>query len=210
MTNSLKKIRLPLKVWIMAAILTTIFCGLIYAEVQQNYRTSADDPQTQIAQDLSNVLSQGAPPDQVVPQNGTDMAASLQPFVIIYDATDTVVASSALLDGKTPTPPSGTFDAAKAKGETRFTWQPKTGVRIAVVMIKYSAGGKDGYVLAGRSLLEIEKRENNLLLTDSIAWVITLIVTLLVAFLMFEDKEPHEHHDHHEHPGEHHHNHTET
>lgn len=167
--------------WFMIVIAVTCLCGLIYLTVQQSYRISANDPQVQMAEDTASSLERGQELVSFV-ERKIDIAQSLAPFLIVYDANGSVITSSALLDGNTPQLPSGVFDSVNTNGEDRFTWQPKEGVRIAAVVTKYK-GIRSGYILAGRSLREVENREDRLLWQVVLALVATLIVTLLPLIL---------------------------
>lgn len=173
-----------LKLFLPLAVLATLTCGLIYATAQQVYRQSANDPQVQIAEDISGILQKGAPPEAIVGQNKTDIGKSLAAFVIIYDSSRSAVISSAVLDGKTPVVPKGVFDSADKRGENIFTWEPKDAVREAVVLRKYQGSAK-GYVLVGRSLREVEKRVDSLTKSIGIAWAVILVGTF--ATLLFVD-----------------------
>jgi len=99
-----------------------------------------------------------------------------------YLAPGTPVGSSVSLNGKLPTLPSGVFDKAKQAGGNRFTWEPQKGVRIAAVVMKFSSSSSSGYVLAGRSLKEIEKREQDLLYMTLIAGVAVLVLSFLATW----------------------------
>src|SRR4051812_42163598 len=113
--------------WLPLGVAIVMFSGLVYVAVQQNYRALANDPQIQIAQDISNAITQGTPPDSIVPPNPTvDITQSLAPFVAIYNATGTPIGSSVGVDGKLPVLPGGVFDYVKMHGEERLTWQPKS------------------------------------------------------------------------------------
>ena len=81
-------------------------------------------------------------------------------------------------------------------GEDRFTWQTSTGLRFATILIHFSAtsatssstnssivpvsGGaiSSGFVLAARSLREIENRESQLALMVFMGWVVSVIILL--------------------------------
>ena len=52
------------------------------------------------------------------------MAASLAPYLIVFDDAGRPIASSARLAGAPPVPPPGVFDYTRAAGEDRITWQP--------------------------------------------------------------------------------------
>lgn len=165
----------------------TLVCGLVYFVVQQNYRTSANDPQIQIAEDTADLMEQGASASAMIPNHTVDIAKRLAPYAIVYDNTGNVLASSAQLDGKTPELPSGVFDFVRSHGQTRFTWQPKAGVRSAVAVVSYR-GGKGGFVLAGKSLREVETREKKLLVQMVLGWAFIMAATFaaVVAFMFLK------------------------
>ena len=178
------------KAWLPFAVVIIILSGLAYVAVQQNYRMSANDPQIQVAEDVSTAIALGqAAPDTIVPATPTqDMTQSLSAFVIIYSATSSPIGSSVGLDGKIPPLPAGVADYASVHGQDRFTWEPKPGVRIAAV-VSHFAGPVPGYVLVGRSLKEIEIRENNLTIMTAVAAAIGLVLVFLVLFLVSTSRE---------------------
>lgn len=150
--------------WAPLAVVITLLSLLVYAAVQQNFRQTANDPQIQLSEDSATSLNNGANPQSLVPTTKVDMAKSLSPYLIIFDDTGKVVASSVQLDNSTPQPPSGVFDNARQYNQNRLTWEPKDGVRSAIVVTKYN----NGFVLSGRSLREVEVREDKL-------WLMVLI-----------------------------------
>ncbi len=174
--------------WLPGALVLTIACGFTYVAVQQVYRQGADDPQIQMAADAAARLDAGADAASVVPSETVDVAQSLAVFVIVYSADDAPVASSARLDGATPTPPTGVLEAARTKGENRVTWQPQPGVRIASVEVA-AADGR--VVLAGRSLREAEARVDRLTQMAGLAWLGGLFA-LLVVTVVFDLIKRHE------------------
>lgn len=161
--------------WLPLGVLAVLMCGLVYVAVQQSYRTSADDPQIQMAHDARAALATGTPPAQLVPQNTIDMAQSLAPYLIIYDTTGHAVASSVTLNGQAPAPPSGVFDSARSQGINKLTWMPQPGVRSAIVVVSYDGG----YILAGRSLKVVEQREDNLVHIIIVACAASLFFTFV-------------------------------
>ena len=163
--------------WVPLAIAVTLLCGVVYAAVQQSYRQGANDPQVQMATDAATALGGGQPASAVVPAAKVQMASSLAPYLIVYDDAGRVVAASVELNGATPPLPPGVLDAARARGEDRVTWQPASAVRSAAVVVRYG-GAQPGFVLAGRSLREVEARVDQLTLMIGAAWVITLGATL--------------------------------
>jgi len=175
--------------WLPLAVAIIILSGLAYAVVQQNYRMSANDPQIQIAEDVAQAVSTNrTSPDSIVPPEPTaEIAKSLSTFVVVYSATGTPIGSSVLFDGKMPVVPPGVLEKAKAQGETRVTWQPKPGSRYAVV-VDYFGGKEPGYVLAGRSLKEVEIRESQLAMISAVAAAIALLLTFMTIFLLLKSK----------------------
>lgn len=164
------------------AAVATILCALVYAAVQQDLRQTANDPQIQVAEDLASLLASG----RLVNPNITDkvdIAASLKTFVMVYDQNGNLVSGSAFLDDAAPQIPKGIFDSVKANGEDRVTWEPKPGVRAAIVVVPYESSTVSGFVVAGRSLREVEKRENKTMLFSSAAWVAAMLAILFFAWL---------------------------
>ena len=108
-----------------------------------------------------------------------DLTQSLATFTVIYSAAHDVLASGGQINGATPSLPSGVFAYVDKHGEDRFTWQPASNVRIAAVVERVADNG--GYVLTGRSLHEVENRENQL--TDEVmaGWVVALFGTFLAS-----------------------------
>lgn len=154
---------------------------MVYGAVQQDIRRGANDPQIQIAEDTAAILDSGAPITSAVPPFRVDIARSLTPYIIVFDKSASPSAATAQLDGQIPKVSSGVFKYVTKYGQEWFTWEPKTGVREAVVLKKYSGG----FVLAGRSIREVEKRELWIEMMVAGAWLFTLGTTF-VATLFFE------------------------
>jgi len=167
--------------WLLTAVLLTATIGAIYIATQQDLRLSANDPQIQLAEDSANPLKTSDFQDQVIPSGKIDIRSSLAPFQIYYDDQGREVVSQATLDGESPTLPAGLFDNARKNTEVRFTWQPKDQVRIAAILVHSSTN--NGFVLAGRSLRKVEKRENQLAITLGTIWIATLFLLLLLSWL---------------------------
>ena len=160
-----------LRVWLPIAVAVTLLCVLTFTLVQQDLRQTANDPQIQMAEDTAAALAAGTPVASLVASARVDIAASLNTFLIVYDNRGHVTASSATLDGKTPALPEGVLTSARTSGEDTVTWEPRSGVRVAAVVVPVRTGGS---VLAGRSLREIEMRESDLLGSTALAWLFIL------------------------------------
>lgn len=168
--------------WIPMGIAVTLLSGLIYATVQQAIRVSANSPQIQMAEDAAADMERKVVPGAIIPKVNVDMADSLAPFMIVYDDMGTVLASSVQLDGEVPKLPKGVLDYVREHKEDRVTWEPKPGVRVAAVIVRY-VDGDHGFVLAGRSLREVEKLENKIFVHVAIGWAVTMVATLFSYYL---------------------------
>jgi hypothetical protein len=169
----IRKLVTILASWLPMAILTVGICFLVYGAVQQALRQSANDPQIQMAEDAAAALAKGAAVEAVVPAAEVDVQHSLAPFLIVYDDNGTVLKTSGLLNGQVPPLPPGVLGYTRIRGQDRVTWEPQHGVRMAAVVVRYQ-GQQSGYVLAARSLREVEKRE------DQVFWISGLAMLCLL------------------------------
>jgi hypothetical protein len=163
-----------------SASVAVLACLVLTVVVQQDLRQGADDPQHQLAEDAVARLGAGDAPAAVVNGPTVDLATSLAPFLAIYDSEGNVLATNGELDGKAPVPPQGVLATASHSGIDRVTWQPRAGVRSAIVVLRWAGGT----VLAGRSLRRVEEIEANvegLALAGAVALVALAAVASLVA-----------------------------
>jgi hypothetical protein len=167
---------------VVLAGMATVLALALYVIPQQVLRTGADDPQVQLATDLAARLdfygvTSGLQQGALVNSGGVvDMARSLSPFLIVYDDQGRALGSNAQLDGQTPVPPKGVFDYVRTHGEERVTWQPVYGsraVRIAAVVERVN-GSQPGFVLAGRSMREVQARIGHVQNLAGLAWLAML------------------------------------
>jgi len=173
------------RTWLPLAVAVIALSGLVYVSVQQDLRMGANDPQIQIAEDGATAIAAGTTSKAFVATFPTiDMGKSLAPFVIVVDDSGEVAYSSATLNGTTPVPPQGVLDYAKQYGENRLTWEPAPNVRIAAVVTRIDSEKHAGWVIAGRSLREVEVREDQLMKQIETALIITLIGTLIAAWVV--------------------------
>jgi hypothetical protein len=148
-------------IWLISAFILSAATIISYTAMQQALRLSANWPQVQLAEDGAAAIASGQAASSVVPSNSIDIATSLAPFVIVYDAGGNVVASSGQLNGEAPKIPAGVLDYAVKNGEDRVSWTPNKDVRVAAVVEKIQ-GGPGGSILAGRSLRETERLINKI------------------------------------------------
>jgi hypothetical protein len=175
----LSKLSNIIRYWLPLAAVITLLSGLIYLAVQQSLRWGANDPQIQMAEDAGAALATGGTPASVLPAAQVEISSSLAPFLVVFNDSGEPLASSARLHGAAPALPPGIFDYTRQKGEDRVTWQPEPGVRIAAVVVSFG-GTQPGFVLAGRSLREVEIRATQAEQITGIAWLVTLVVSLFV------------------------------
>jgi hypothetical protein len=172
-----------LRLFLPAAAVATVGAGLVYGEAQHALRSSANDPQIQMAEDAASRLDAGAAPAAVVPSDRVELATSLASYLIVFDRSGHVLASSATVHGRPPDFPEGVFANVSAARVTTVTWQTSTGERSATAVAAYSGG----YVVAGRSLREVETRDTDSLLLAIAGWLAMLIaggVAAVVAALL--------------------------
>ncbi len=171
-----------IRYWIPLAIVITVLSLFVYIVAQQVIRQSANDPQVEISEDLAQHLSTGAQIPQFDQGDKVMIDKSLRTFIAIYNKKKLPLASNISLDGKQISPPDGVFDYADTHGQNRLTWQPKPGVRSAIVVTAYN-DKSSGYILVGRSLREVEKREDTLSLQFLFFWIITMAGSLFASFI---------------------------
>jgi len=166
--------------WIPLAVGISAIFFTMYAVIQQDIRMDANDPQIQMAEDLANSLNNGQNPTVLGKIN---IAQSLAPFTILYDKNLNIASTNAYLNGTIPTVPTEALSGHKdtdIQGESRITWQPEEGVRLATVIVNYN----NGYVVVGRNMREIEIREDQQFQLIFIGWIIALIATLSAVIFM--------------------------
>jgi hypothetical protein len=178
----MKIIRTALKLWLPLAAVITVLAGLVYLAVQQSYRMGANDPQIQMAEDAAAALAAGQAAQSIVPVGKIDIAQSLAPYLIVFDASGKPIASNAVLHGQTPDVPPGIIDYTRQHGEDRISWQPEAGVRSAAIIVAAN-GGQAGFVLAGRSMREVEKRIDQFGQLAALFWMLGMGAALGLVFL---------------------------
>lgn len=138
-------------------------------------RSSANDVGIQTAQDATAALNNNASPQGLVAGH-VDLQKSLAPFIIIYDKLGEAVAGNGYIGNEIPTIPFGVLNASKNTAYHAVTWQPQSAIRLASVSVK----ANDFYVVAGKSLKQVESHENQALLLVFIGWILCCSVTVTV------------------------------
>lgn len=176
----------PWFILLIKFLIITVVFGTIYTISQQVLRMDVNDPQIQIAEDVAANLGTGTDPQTYNYKQKTDIGKSLATFLVIYDNSGKAIASSATLNNQFPSIPSGVFDFVRKYGEDKVTWQPTSDLRVALVVTQY----KDGFVAVGRSIREVESREDKILLLVGFGYLLTLIFFGLKIFLHQKLEKP--------------------
>jgi hypothetical protein len=172
--------------WILSAVITTLVCGLIGVVVQQLHRQGANDPQIQIAKEMSDAFLNNQFTEETLKSSfetfvpskiQVHLETSLSPWIQIYDASGENMHSSAVTSDAQSVPhvSKGVFASVDKHGERRITWQPKKGIRQAIVVTKFS-GLRNGYIIVGRSLAEAENRIGSMWMFIGIEWFVMMVL----------------------------------
>lgn len=175
------------RIFLPYAAVITLFTGMSYAVGQQVMRQGANDPQMLITNDMMLRLESGTPANAFIAEP-VEISKSLSSFITVYDAAGKIVVTSSYLDGSPADLPQGIIPYVNAHGRDVFTWQPRRGVRLAVVAEKYQYKGQTGYVAVGRSLREVESRIDKLGYQLLTGWVIslgTVFFSLIIGELLY-------------------------
>lgn len=170
--------------WLPLAIVMTVLSGLVYVTVQQSLRMGANDPQIQMSEDIAQQLANGQTVAAFLPPTTVEISQSLAPYVMIFNDAGQLVAGNAKLDGQAPNLPMGIFPYAKLHLQARQTWQPRVGVRSALIVTRYDGSKGSGFVAVGRSLREVEVREEQALLLTGFGWFVAMVGALCAVVIL--------------------------
>src|SRR5439155_18168923 len=110
-----------LALWVPVAVAVTGLSALVYGAVQQDLRQGANDPQIQMAEDAAARLNAGVAPNTVIPSDQVELSGSLSSYVMVFDAENRLIASSAQLNGQAPPFPPSVFDSAETARSEEHT-----------------------------------------------------------------------------------------
>jgi hypothetical protein len=180
----MKTLKNIIRRWLPIGLIIIMLSGLAYLLAQQILRQNANDPQVQMAEDAAALLSNEKNESLPIPDEMIDYGKSLAPFLIVFDDAGNVVGSSGKLNDIIEVPPAGVLDYVREHGEDRVTWQPSPTTRVAAVIVRVE-GVHPGFVLAGRSLREVEER-SNMLLSLVLLGLIVMLATSLILVVALE------------------------
>jgi hypothetical protein len=174
--------RTEFRLWLAIVGSATLLLGAAYSMVQQEARLSLNDRPVSVTDSAKRLLESGSEPSDVVARQKTNLSQDDWLFTIVTDSSRHVLASSAILNGKTPLPPKGVFDYTQKHGSDTITWQPAKNVRLATYASTYKTDTGSGFVISGQSLKQTEDRLNKITFIAFAAWVI--IVAWVSAILL--------------------------
>lgn len=164
----------------LATMTVAIVFSLILA--QQALRLSANETITQLSEDTSGALEAGTAATLLASPTPVRIDKSLAPYVIITNTDGAVVASSGQLNGTSPVPSLDTLQSSTSNGIAYVSWLPNGATRQAIVIKPYHGPSGSGFVVAGRSLREIEKSNDVFLQLAIIAWISGFLALGLLCF----------------------------
>lgn len=135
---------------IVAVAAYLLFAGglaTLYVVVQQDGRQAVEDAPRAL-------LSTGEASPATQQPDRMDLSHSLGTFWVRYDAAGRPTAGDGYLDGSLARVPQGVLRTARTLGEDAVSWEPKPGLRFAVVAQPVG----DGVIVAGQSLRRTEQR----------------------------------------------------
>ena len=155
----------------------TLISLLLYVVMQQSIRLGANEIPIELAENTARSLATQNTFPQTFPPDKIDISKSISPFIYVFDKDKRLIGSTAIVSGKTPEFPQGVLDNAKKNGEDRVTWQTVEGIRSSTVTV-YFKDKLEGYIVAGKSLSEVEKRIDTIALQILIGYLVGVILII--------------------------------
>jgi len=174
--------------WLFTLVIVSMVLATIYVAAHFVLRSSANDPQAQLANDTAwRVAIEFAQNGKATPLTDSkiNLATSQAPFVILYDKNKQAYDSTALLDNKIPELPQGVLDHVEPGKRHTVTWQPTEDTRIAAVAV---SAGDYGYVVSGRLLDETDVRIGELNKIIALSFASILVVTTIGFVVLYKTK----------------------
>ena len=201
MKEKIEKIPFYIGVWIVLAAVSTALAGLGYVVTQQTIRMSANLDPLKATLQIKDILKQGVDPSRIIPPTQLELKDNYSVFAAVFDEKGNALSSSVMVDGKTPNLPAGLFENAKMKGENKFTWEPKSNLREAAVVVPYNAEvtegtstkATSGFILSGQPLTEYEKNIEVIMRLAVAAWGFCLVLSFILCWALFRNHSKHHH-----------------
>lgn len=163
--------------YLLTVIVLAVVFGTMYGLVQQMGRLQANDTPTLLATQAAKQLDAGLGLDSIQ-MGGTNLQNNPVPFVIIYDKQGKAVGGSGYIDKQLAVVPKGVLTHASTGKNNAVTWEPKSGVRLATVVV----AAKEYFVLGGQSLKQTEAHAQHMLWLTLAGYVASLLI--LVAYAL--------------------------
>lgn len=177
--------RQTVRLWLLSVAIGTGLTVFCFTAVQQALRLGVNEPQSELAEDTAYKLSHGSSPASVVPSTTIDESRSLAPFVTIVDRNNNVLASSGTIGSTVPLPPASSFPDSQKRGSNWFTWQHDDNrLRDATVIVPYSSGTTSGYVLAARSMKQVENTIRHIEVLAGLTLLGVFVAPILILLLI--------------------------
>ena len=127
-------------IWLPIAVAITGLSVTVYGVAQQSLRLMADEQAAALALRTAARLNSGVSPSEAEPTSQVDIATSLDPFVLVFNADRQLLSATATLRSQPPDYPTGVFDTLRTRAQDRVTWQPEAGIRDATVAVPWNGG----------------------------------------------------------------------
>ncbi|MEW1810187.1 hypothetical protein AB0284_05725 [Pseudarthrobacter phenanthrenivorans] len=153
--------------WVAGAAIVTIVFATLYLTLQHIGRRSVNDA---LAAAVDAQIQQiGSDPEtgprlELTQESGT--------FLMVYGQDNKPIFTTVTLHGEVPNLPTGVLDTTRATGADEVTWQPETGLRMAIVA-RQTAGK---VVVAGQSLTRFETTDKSTQLIVAAGWLTSMLV----------------------------------
>ena len=171
------------KKWLPLGFSITAIFLFGYVALEQSMRMSANDTQAEIARNVEQSLTEGTPYKLFSSTHPVVIGESLTPYVVLYDMDRKPLSGNGMLGGNYPAPPKGTFDYLLTHHEDRFTWEPRPGMREAVVAL-FHDGKNPAYIIVGKSLLEVDKHIDQLSRLTLVLWLGTIFGSFVLTLIL--------------------------
>ena len=113
-----------------------------------------------------------------------DLGSSLDPFIVVLDATGTVRYSTGLLDGKALRIPAAVFVEAIETGASAATVRPGPGNEFRVHAARWTRNGETGIAVAGQSTAFVTDQIAGLRVFLILAAIVAIIAVALVSWFV--------------------------
>lgn len=135
--------------WLPFAVGITLIAGAAYFFVPRFAGAASSVPLSRAAERIAGELDTGRPLHEIIPTGPmVEVTQASAQYVVVLDSQGKTIASSATLNGKPLTVPTGMFTFVSDEGWDGAQWQVAPGARQEISIRKFQSG----YVLVGRKI----------------------------------------------------------